>query len=76
MPSQNRSSLPKRSKAFLKGYNDCARGISRPRNHYLAGEPWLREFPPENWKENSEEWTRGWQTCFYGEAIYEGEPDP
>jgi len=65
-----------KSEEFIKGYNACAVGISRPHNPYLAGQPWLWEFPPKNWKQNSDDWHDGWNTRFYGEKIYEGEPDP
>lgn len=76
MPPQNPSSSTERSKEFLEGYNACAVHQARSRNPYLVGQPWLWEFPPKDWQHHADEWTEGWNTRFYGEAIYKGTPDP
>lgn len=55
-----------RSTEFLEGYGACDRGISRPHNPF---DPLIHA---DRWKE----WHEGWNTRFYGEAVYEGESDP
>lgn len=61
-----------RSDEFLEGYNACKRGISRPRNPYQG--PTVNGI--SNILRKFEDWHDGWSTCFHGEAIYEGTPDP
>lgn len=59
-----------RSKAFTEGYNACAKGISRPRN------PYNHDGYSAEQTSKFQAWHSGWNTCFHGEAVYEGEPDP
>jgi len=53
-----------RTTEFLEGYGACGRFISRTHNPFDKNTTqWF-------------EWHEGWNTRFYGESIYEGEPDP
>lgn len=58
-----------RSTEFLEGYGACARSISRHHNPFPQMDGGLRD---QRW----EDWHEGWNTRFYGEKIYEGEPNP
>jgi len=62
-----------RSSEFVDGYTACDVGISRFRNPH--SHPSGTEYS-ELQTRKFLDWHNGWNTRFYGEAIYEGEPDP
>jgi hypothetical protein len=58
--------VSEKSSSFLEGYGACAQFISRHRN----------PFDPFTHFQKWTDWHEGWNTRFYGEKIYEGEPNP
>lgn len=59
-----------RSYEFQLGYNACDQNITRNRNPYAAGQPWLAEFPDKKILRQMNDWTEGWNKRFYGEELY------
>lgn len=63
-----------RSPQFIEGYGACDKGISRTRNPYP--EIVVNTNGQERANYQWDHWRDGWNTRFFGEALYEGTPDP